>query len=70
MQHIQARLVHGIRTYWNSSQCFEVAHLVNDQMPTFAFDLLMCHKFATFSWGETLWIESTRRSKQHQYPIL
>ncbi len=33
-------------------------------MPTFSFDSLTCHKFATSSWSGTLWIESTNRSKQ------
>ncbi len=33
-------------------------------MPTFAYNSLMCHISATFSWGETLWIKSTNRWKQ------
>ncbi len=33
-------------------------------MPTFAFNSLMCDKFATSSWSATLWIESTNRSQQ------
>jgi len=56
--------VHGIMLYWNSSQFFEVAYHVNDHIPTFAFDSLICHIFATSSWGATLWIESTNRLKQ------
>jgi hypothetical protein len=57
-------LVHGIRTYWNSSQFFKVAYLVNDQMPTFAFNSIVCHKSTISSWSGTLWIESTNMWKK------
>jgi len=64
LQHIQARLVHGIRTYWNSSQSFKVAYFINDQMPTLAFDSFACHGFATSFWNETLQVEFINMWKQ------
>jgi len=56
-------LVHGIKTYWNSSQFFKVAYVINDQMPTFVFDSFMCHKSATSLWHERLWIEFAKQWK-------